>query len=174
MRYTGPTSHQRFESLLIGAALALLAGVGAGCGSEAPAPVAVARAGCTHEAFYWRENAAAWRHYELRMGATYYAQEEQMDILRTRPNGNGLISLSQQLIAAKLNVSAGAKDEGMERTFTAADALIGQLVVPPRGAGFRAPIDTVQITQELIAFNEGSVGPGACPTPRSEAVTPQP
>jgi hypothetical protein len=169
MLQKGAPSHLRFESLLLGAGLALLTGVSGGCGgTEAPAPVAVARAGCTHDALYWRENATAWRHYELRMGGTYYAQEEQMDILRTRPNGNGLISLSQQLIAAKLNVAAGATDEGMERTFAGADTLIGPLVVPPRGAGFRAPIDTVQVTQELIAFNEGSIGPGAClaPDPR--------
>jgi hypothetical protein len=86
-----------------------------------------------------------------------------MGILQTRPQGNGLVSLSQQLIAARLNIRAGADGAGMERTFVAADALIGSQVVPPRGDGYRAPSETVRVTEELLAFNEGQVGPGACP-----------
>jgi hypothetical protein len=152
------------------AALALLASVGCGEGVHAGVGPALELAtsagdGCTRQAIYWRDNVAAWRHLELRMGGTFYAQEEQMDILGTKPRGNGLISLSQQLIAAKLNVSAGATPAGMAATFAAADALIGQQVVPPRGEGFRPPIETVQVTEALLAFNEGRVGPGDCAQP---------
>ena len=160
MRHALSLSHA--TSLVLGAGLALLASVG--CDGNPPPPVAAARAGCTHNSFYWRENLPAWRHYELRMGETYYAQEEQMDILRTRPNGNGLVALAQEFIAAKLNVDAGASGDGMEQTFTAAEAMIGKRVVPPRGDGFLTPLETMAVTDTLFSFNEGRLGPGTCTT----------
>jgi hypothetical protein len=145
-------------------ALLLLAAVGA-CETESsppPAPVPALAARCTMGPAYWRDHVEAWRHLELRMGETYYSREEQVDILRAAPGDNGLVSLAQQLITSHLNLHAGAPPMGLEPTVAAADALVGALVVPPRGEGWRAPAETDAITESLRAFNMGLVGPGPC------------
>ena len=117
---------------------------------------------CTVAGDFWKANFYRWHHVDLRMGGTHYSQEEQLDILRANPDGNGLVALAQQLISARLNIASGVPPVGMDDALTSADTLIGALVVPPRGTDHLPTSETTTITESLAAFNEGRVGPGAC------------
>jgi hypothetical protein len=77
------------------------------------------------------------------LGTVTYSQAELLSIFNTPAGGNGLIALAHQLIAAKLNMCNGAEvPDVIVVAILAADALIGDLVVPPVGAGFLKPGDT--------------------------------
>ena len=71
------------------------------------------------------------------------------------PTANGLIILSYQLIAAKLNRANGAPNtNNVDAQIAAADALIGALVAPPVGSGYLAPNAVGTIKNALEAFNQ--------------------
>jgi len=61
-----------------------------------------------------------------------------LSILNQPVRGNGLISLAYQEIAAKLNIANGASAICIQQTLAGADALIGNLVIPPVGPGIFA------------------------------------
>ena len=70
------------------------------------------------------------------LGTVNYNQAELLLILDQPTQGNGLVSLAHQLIAAKLNAAAGTSVPASVATAIAnADTLIGGLVVPPVGGG---------------------------------------
>jgi hypothetical protein len=123
---------------------------------------AVANA-CTRTASYWQQHPTAWWHRELQMGQTTYSKEEQLGILERGDEDNGLVTLGQQLIAARLNIDAGVSPEGLEETLARADQLIGVRVIPPRGEDWLDRADADTAAAVLGAFNAGQVGPGACP-----------
>jgi hypothetical protein len=142
--------------------------------------------GCTLTQGYWKNHASAWPVAELTLGQTTYTKAELLAILRMEVAGNGLVSMSHQLIAARLNIAAGASAAGIQATLDEADALIGALVVPPRGTGSLPTEKTSALNDALTAFNEGRVGPGHCedgpprrpppmpPTPPGTGGTPPP
>ncbi len=79
--------------------------------------------------------------------------------------GNGLISLSHQLIAAKLAAAAGATVPASIATAIAdADALIGGLIVPPVGGGSLSTGSTGSLNSTLETYNRGETpgGPPHC------------
>jgi hypothetical protein len=117
---------------------------------------------CTMDLAYWKTHPGSWRHRELQMGQITYSKEEQLSILEQPGSDNGLVDLAHQVIAARLNIAAGASAEGLQNVLAEADVLIGLEVLPPRGAGWRAPDDTRPARDTLAAFNEGRVGPGHC------------
>jgi hypothetical protein len=89
--------------------------------------------------------------------------------------GNGLLILAHQLIAAKLNIAAGADPSCIQDAIAEADALIGDLVIPPVGDGYLPPRDVGALAGILGQFNEGNMCAPACegcprptetPTPR--------
>jgi hypothetical protein len=122
--------------------------------------------GCTRTQGFWKTHPEAWPGGVLSGGmtlgsVTYTAA--QLEAIFTQPvRGNGLISLSHQLIAAKLNVGSGADPSGIQSAIDAADALIGSRVVPPVGSGYLAPSSTSALNTALTNFNEGLTGPGHC------------
>jgi hypothetical protein len=118
--------------------------------------------GCTLTQGYWKNHADAWPVAGLTLGAVAYTEAQLLDILGAPVEGNGLISLAHQLIAAKLNVASGANPAAIAATIAAADALIGGLVVPPIGAGYLAPATTSALTTALDNYNNGLTGPGHC------------
>jgi hypothetical protein len=118
--------------------------------------------GCTLTQGYWKNHASAWPVEELTLGQTTYSKAELLAILRTAVTGNGLLSMAHQLIAARLNIAAGASAAGIQATLDEADALIGALVVPPKGTGSLPTEKTSAVNDALAAFNEGRVGPGHC------------
>ena len=126
--------------------------------------------GCTFTQGYWKthgpiptgNNVNEWPVTSLTLGTVSYTDLELQAIFDTPAAGNGLISLAHQLIAAKLNVANGADDSAVAAAITAADALIGGLVVPPVGAGSLPNSATSALISTLTSFNEGAIGPGHC------------
>jgi hypothetical protein len=77
--------------------------------------------------------------------------------------GNGIMSLVQQLIAAKLNVLSGADDSSIFQAIINADKMIddaGGKIVPPYTSPFLAPAVTSALNTALTNFNAGVTGPG--------------
>jgi hypothetical protein len=118
-------------------------------------------AGCTLTQGYWKTHPEAWPVTSLTLGTVTYTQAQLLSILNQPVQGNGLIALAHQLIAAKLNALSGATPSS---AITQADTLIGSLVVPPVGSGSLAPSATSTLVGALDSYNSGTTGPGHCPS----------
>jgi hypothetical protein len=139
------------------------------CGSE----------GCTYTQGFWKthgpvgcvtgNNTNRWWDAannvavtSLTLGNVSYTDLQLCSILNTPAGGNGLISLAHQLIAAKLNIANGSSDAAIKSSIDAADALIGNLAIPPIGSGSLLPSATAALVTALTNYNEGATGPGHC------------
>jgi hypothetical protein len=88
-----------------------------------------------------------------------------------------LLILAKQEIAAKLNIANGADGSCIQQTLADADALIGNLVIPPIGDGYLRPRDVSPTAGILGAYNEGNLcapscdhsSPSPAPRPRPTA-----
>jgi len=101
-------------------------------------------------------------------GSYNYSQAEICSIFNQTVGGNGLISLAHQLATTKLNGCSTSDLTPVMATLAAAQALIGNLVVPPVGGGFLSPASTSALTETLDDYNNGLLGGVAnCPTPAS-------
>lgn len=121
--------------------------------------------GCTFTQGYWKNRAEEWPVLNLTLGTVNYNQAQLLSIFRRPVRGNGLVSLSHQLIAAKLNRANGATVPASVATaIAAADALIGGLVVPPVGSGSLSTASTSSLTSALDTYNNGDTpgGPPHC------------
>jgi hypothetical protein len=116
----------------------------------------------TYTQGYWRNHPDAWPVTSLTLGTVTYQAGELMAILDNPAQGNGLVILVHQLIAAKLNIANGADPSAVQQTITDADNMIGALVVPPIGDGYLTPDQTSSLTETLTEYNEGTIGPGHC------------
>lgn len=117
---------------------------------------------CTYTQGYWKNHPSAWPVTSVTLGTVTYTQSQLLSIFGQPVQGNGLISLAHQLIAAKLNIAQGANSSIVASTIAAADAQIGSLVVPPIGSGSLSTSSTSAKTQTLDDFNNGVTGPGHC------------
>ena len=117
---------------------------------------------CTYTQGYWRTHPDAWPVTSLSIGTVTYQAAELIAILDNPAQGNGLVILVHQLIAAKLNIANGADPSAVQQAVTDADNMIGALVVPPIGNGYLAPGQTGDLTETLTEYNEGTIGPGHC------------
>ena len=117
---------------------------------------------CTYTQGYWKTHEDQWPVTTLTLGTVSYTQDQLLDILDRSVQGNGLVSLAHQLIAAKLNVANGAFPNDIAQTILDADALIGSRVVPPIGGGFLSPSSVSALTEMLDDYNNGVIGPGHC------------
>ena len=122
----------------------------------------VSGGGCTLTQGFWKTHQNAWPLAALSLGTVNYTQSQLLSILNQPVNGNGLISLAYQLIATKLNIANGADGTVIAATVSAADALIGSLVVPPVGSDSLASSITDPVKNPLQDYNEGVTGPGHC------------
>ncbi|HEX8530995.1 MAG TPA: hypothetical protein VF646_13280, partial [Cytophagales bacterium] len=102
----------------------------------------------------------AWPVSSLTLGSVTYSKEELLQILKKPVQGNGLVSLAHQLIAAKLNVANGAAPAAVTDAIAAADALIGAKNVLT--GGFIDPSQSSTLTGKLDQYNNGVIGPGHC------------
>lgn len=121
------------------------------------------RAGCTYSQGYWKTHAGDWPTQRLTIGGQEYSQAELLEILRVPIRGNGALSLARQIIAAKLNVAAGASP--VAASLVSADALLLNLApgrLPPLGSAFAAPYSVSSYVSTLDAYNRGVLGPPAC------------
>ena len=122
-------------------------------------------AGCTRTQGYWKNHAEVWVGRSVMLGTRNYTQAELLSIFDTPVTGNGLISLSHQLIAAKLNAPPGTiLPASVATAMAAADAMIGGLVVPSVGGGSLSTDSTSSLTSTLDQFNNGNTrgGPPHC------------
>lgn len=115
--------------------------------------------GCTLTQGFWKNHPDAWPVSSLTLGTNTYTKEALLAILKLPVKGNGLIMLAHQLIAAKLNIAAGADDADIAATIAAADALIDDLEA---GVDSLEPKDTSALNDTLDEFNRGEIGPGHC------------
>ena len=132
---------------------------------------------CVRGQGYWKNHPDQWPVTELQLGNVTYDQQQLLDILHQPVRGNGLVSLAHHLIAAKLNIAAGADPSCIEETIAEADALIGDLVVPPVGDGYLAPRDVEAIKDILEDYNEGRLCAPSCdqgPEPTATPMAPRP
>ena len=117
---------------------------------------------CVRGQGFWKNHPDQWPVTELQLGNVTYNQQQLLDILHEPVRGNGLLILAHQLIAAKLNIAAGADPSCIKETIAAADALIGDLVIPPVGDGYLRPRDAAPLAGILGRFNEGHMCAPAC------------
>lgn len=123
--------------------------------------------GCTLTQGYWKNHSEAWPVTSLSLGTVSYTQTQLLQILNQPVEGNGLVSLAHQLIAAKLNALSGASvPTSIANAITDADTLIDGLVVPPIGSGSLAPSETSGLISTLDGYNNGLAegGPAHCPS----------
>jgi hypothetical protein len=99
---------------------------------------------------------------QLLLGNNVYDKEQLLSILRQPVRGNGLILLAHQLIAAKINSANGADASCIEQPLSDADALIGDLLVPPVGDGYLRPGDVSGLADILDGYNEGALCAPTC------------
>ena len=138
--------------------------------------------GCVFSQGYWKNHPQAWPVTELQLGNVTYTQDQLLAILHEPVRGNGLLILAHQEIAAKLNIANGADGSCIQQTLADADALIGDLVVPPVGDGYLRPRDVSGLADTLDDYNEGRLCAPSCdnegsptpaPTPRHPPVLPR-
>jgi hypothetical protein len=114
----------------------------------------VSTTNCVYTQGYWKNHPSAWPVNSVKLGNVIYSKAQLLLIFDTPAAGNGLISLAHQLIAAKLNIAAGAIAPPLVLgAIATADALIGNLIVPPIGGGYLAPATTSHLTDDLEEFN---------------------
>ncbi|MBN2541282.1 hypothetical protein JXI42_00290 [bacterium] len=118
--------------------------------------------GCTYTQGYWKTHPLDWPVTNLTLGTVYYDQAQLLDIFHRSVHGNGLVSLAHQLIAAKLNVANGADGSCVIDAIADADALIGELLIPPVGDGYLETWVTDPTANILDDYNNGIIGPGHC------------
>lgn len=118
---------------------------------------------CVHSQGYWKTHPEKWPVSSIRLGNVIYTKTQALAIWNTPAAGNGLISLAHQLMAAKLNIIAGAvPPSAIVGAISTADALIGTKIIPPIGSGFIAPATTSHLTDDLEEFNTEENGDIAC------------
>lgn len=127
-----------------------------------PGPCAQPAGGCTQSLVYWKDNPDAWPVQSLTLGNRLYTKNELLAILNQPSAGNRLVRLAHQLIPAKLNVANGADSTAVSAVIAQADALIGNLVVPPVGSGNLQAKYSSAIHITLGQYNAGMIGPGHC------------
>ena len=111
---------------------------------------------CPHTQGYWKTHPEAWPVDLLNLGNETYMKEGLLGLLRTPPRGDASLILAHQLIAAKLNILAGADSTSISTSLAQADAALetvgGTLpyaVQPSTSLGQRM----VTIAEALDAFN---------------------
>jgi hypothetical protein len=121
---------------------------------------------CVHSQGYWKTHSSVWPVSTLKLGNIIYTKTQLLAIWNTPAAGNGLISLAHQLMAAKLNILSGAQAPSLiVSAVNTADALIGNLIIPPIGAGYLAPGVTSHLTDDLEEFNTEENGDVQCQAP---------
>src|SRR5437764_473064 len=149
--------------------------------SATPSPTATATAtataspsGCVRGLGFWKNHPDQWPVTQLQLGNVTYTQQQLLSILHQPVRGNGLVLLAHQLIAAELNIANGADASCIQQTIDQANALIGDLVIPPVGDGYLAPRDVSALADTLDQYDEGRLCAPSCEENGSPTVTPTP
>ncbi|HEY3025574.1 MAG TPA: hypothetical protein VGJ55_05455 [Pyrinomonadaceae bacterium] len=96
---------------------------------------------------------SSWPVTSLTLGSVTYSETDLCTILSTPADGNGLIALAHQLIAAKLNQAKNRIINAVTAScIVDAGALIGATVIPPVGTSFQPPSATDALTTCLANY----------------------
>jgi len=165
----------RFGLLIAGAVFAL-------CANAAPAASRTLQdiEACTYSQGYWSTHPGDWPVNVLVLGdpgrpAHTYGAAALLALLRSPVRGDASINLAQQLIAAKLNVEAGASPGPIAADLTEADRLLGAFTGSlPFRVPTRTPVGSAMtaVAARLEAYNRGEVAGSCGPTnhpPRADA-----
>ncbi len=117
---------------------------------------------CTYTLGYWKTHPGAWPVSQVTLGSVTYTAAQAALVLGQPVQGNGLVNLSQQLIAAKLNVAQGANATPIAAAIVQADALIGARLCPPLGVGALLPSQVSSLVTTFDAYNNGLYGSFHC------------
>jgi cysteine-rich repeat protein len=117
---------------------------------------------CTQSQGFWRYHANSWPVESVQLGTVVYTKAQALDVLAMPVNGNGLVSLAHQLIAAKLNIAQGAVAGTVSAAVAQGDALMKGLVSPPFDTASLPSSAVKSVVDTLNAFNVGDIGPGRC------------
>ena len=128
--------------------------------------------GCVYGLGYWKNHPDSWPVTTLQLGNVTYTQQQLLDILHQPVRGNGLVLLAHQLIATELNIANGSDPSCIQQTIDDANALIGDLVVPPVGDGYLAPRDVSALADTLGQYNEGMLCAPSCEETPPPTATP--
>jgi hypothetical protein len=116
---------------------------------------------------YWKNNAGAWPVTSLKLGAVTYDQAQMLAILKkaagTGNKADASLILAAQLIGAKLNLLKGSGPCPIASTIAAADALIGNRVIPiqPRITPNTTEGANMTATAAVLGqYNNGLLTPG--------------
>lgn len=121
---------------------------------------------------FWKNHPEVWPVgcTPMMLGNVAYTAAQLLAIYQTPARGNGLISMAHQLITVKLNACNGSNLASIAGTVAAADALIGNLVIPPIGGGYIHPSQTSAHTDIMDDYNNGVIpGVVACTTPAKKS-----
>jgi hypothetical protein len=118
--------------------------------------------GCTLTQGYWKNHEEAWPTDTLRLGSVDYDQAALLTLLRTPVRGDTSMNLAHQLIAAKLNVEAGAWDGEVADTIDASDAWLAARGSGPLPYKVKGEATGTALAAALDAYNNGDTGPGHC------------
>jgi hypothetical protein len=119
---------------------------------------------------YWK-NHVQWPVNQLQLGNRTYNRQELESILQQPLQGNGLVQLAHQEIAAKLNIARGADGSCVQQTLATVDALIGNLVIPPVGNGH---LPLTPYVRTLGLYNAGGLCASRCDLPPLPPPSPGP
>jgi hypothetical protein len=127
-----------------------------------PTPTPTSTPSCVFGQGFWKNHPAQWPVNHLQLGNTTYSQDQLLLILHQPVRGNGLVLLAHQLIAAELNIANGAAGSCIQQTIADANALIGDLVIPPVGTGNLSPTDVSALADTLDQYNDGMLCAPSC------------
>lgn len=124
---------------------------------------------CPHSQGFWKNDADAWPLEELTLGTTLFSKGDAIGVLETPPKGDARLILAHQLIAAELNLAAGAVDVEVDGDGTLASEAIAhadQLLADHGGLLFEKAdavkssspegSEMVSVAGVLDAFNNGA------------------
>jgi hypothetical protein len=106
---------------------------------------------CVHSKGYWKNHSMPVQ--SLTLGTVQYNVPQLLAILNAPVKGNGLVALSQQLIAAKLNAHIATVPPQAQAAINSSDALIGSRVAPPIGTDSLEPSMTSDLIETLDLYN---------------------
>ena len=101
---------------------------------------------------FWKNHPDAWPVAELTMGDIAYGQDELIEILCTPVRGDATVILAHHLIAAKLNVLAGA-DNTIQDAIDAGDEFLADYGYGTNPDGEAREL-ALEIKDDLEAYNE--------------------
>jgi len=135
-----------------------------------PTPGEVSADNCTFDLSYWKEHRETWPFDVIRIADKTYGKEESLLII-TSDSQEVSQTLLKQIITYMLNIYRGTDPTAIKETVVES---LDWLQANPNGSDLSEPDrkNGIDLALGIKAFNQGVVGPGACPEPIFTATLP--